>query len=338
MKSFKLLFISIIIIYGCNSQPSIKLENGAWATAIEYNTDNNQFTPNLIINLKNNSISVQQFGSGKQLFDLPYKIESNNLYLENSKVPFLKMISQVDNKLLVSFGKGDTTVLHKIEKRIHSSSEIQKRLIGHTFELISPDKKERNYIFWGKDAILFLSNDIVNSKAKHPSLNFRRVPYQMDFSNEIPTIIIGDYTSAEITKLSNGNFDVLNLIIGQIKLNSATIDLISYGPDTDRKYALIPLTNKLENDAASLEGSEWKLGGSNKFVLNYKDAQQLVCTKNGKISILTCNLDESCHIITMVEESGNKLYAIRDFRLTKKRIGFEISEGRFMDLLNLSSN
>jgi len=61
-------------------------------------------------------------------------------------------------------------------------------------------------------------------------------------------------------------------------------------------------------------------------------------TKNGEKSFFTWALDESGLIIIMNNESGNKLYAIRDFGLTKKRIGFETSKGRFTDLLNLDSN
>lgn len=39
----------------------------------------------------------------------------------------------------------------------------------------------------------------------------------------------------------------------------------------------------------------------------------------------------------MTEKSGEKLYAIKNFKLSDKRIGLEFKRGKFTDLLNLKN-
>ena len=225
----------------------------------------------------------------------------------------------------------DTTLLQRIAKDETKTSTIQERLIGHTFTLISPQKDEK-IIYWGEDEIFYFSDDLQSNKEK-PALHFKRMNYQMSMHNGMTTLLIGDDQNPEIGRLADGSLDMVNLMIGQIHLKQENIQLITYSASTTSHYSLRPVERRPENDLASLMGSEWKLGGA--LIVNFKDEQQATLTKKGEQTNYTYRIDDSGHLVILEDEMGGKQYAIRDFGSGQRRMGIELIEGRFSELLNI---
>ena len=125
------------------------------------------------------------------------------------------------------------------------------------------------------------------------------------------------------------------LIAGIIEVKDNAIEILSYLPTRIDHYSLMPLTN-LDNQSLLTSGN-WKFAGTDLMSFDFQESGQLKLIEKGVERALKWSLDDSGYLIIMTEKSGEKKYAIKNFKLTNKRIGFEIKKGRFTDILNLKN-
>lgn len=328
------ILIFMIIGVSCSTQPaSNKLENTFWTTEILYDKERNEFTPNMIFSFGSDTASVHQFGTGKKLFELPYSIRNNKLYLDGKANPFLKFLKMDKEKIIASLGPEDTTILKKVYPKNNIEKAIRSELLNQSF-VFKRDGTDKNMILYFEEKeVLQFSKDIENEDSKFVNFNFSRVPYSIDFTNGIPTIIIGNLSTASMESSLNGAYNSLNIIIGKVNRKEENkFEISSFFPNEVKKSALIKVDNR--NIQTRLTDGEWKRGSN--LIFRFEPDGKLRITEKGTKRELTWKTDNSGYLIIMEEKSGERLYAIKNFNLHEKRIGLEFARGKFGDILNLN--
>ena len=318
---------------GCSSQSdSIELANTFWATEILYDKKQNEFTSNMIFSFGNDTASIHQFGTGKKLFELPYLIKKDKLYLDRKPNPFLKFLQKKNDKIIVSFYTGDTIVIKQVYPKANIKEVIKSELLNQSFVYKKERIDETRILYFEDKEVLQFSKDIENENAEFVNFNFTRVPYSIDFTNGIPTIIIGNQSSPKVEMTSNSDYGVSNIIVGELdKKEKNRIEINSFVANKVEKSTLTKVENK--NNQISLTSGEWKRGSN--LMFRFEPDGRLEITEKGMKRELNWKADNSGYLIIMEEKSGEKLYAIKNFKLHEKRIGLEFSRGKFGDILNL---
>lgn len=329
------LLIFLFIGTSCTSQSGAnKLANTYWVTDILVEKETNELTPNLVLSFSDSIASIHQFGIGQKLFELPYEIKENKLLLNKQSNPFMKFLEIKEEEIKAALFPGDTTRFRRIRPSSTKEELIRSEIVNSSFVITDNKEGEQKIIYFDDKEVFQFSKDMMKDELAFPQLNFKRVPYYLDFTNSIPSIIIGNPLTPKVQYSSNGELKLTNLIIGKIDLNENNdLEINSFKSIGTNKYTITKIQRKI--DSSRLFSGEWKRGNQNKLVFSFKPSGKVEISENGIKRVLSWRYDNSGYLIIITEDSGEKLYAIKNFKLSNKRIGLEFSKGKFTDLINL---
>lgn len=336
MGKYRFVFIVLFLLGSCysNQIDSNKIDDSIWVTDLLVDEQTNDVTLNLVLSFVDGESSIHQFGTGIKLFKSLYKIKDNKMFLDGKSNPFMKFLEIGDNEMTCALFPGDTTRFRKVKPNSKFREVYLGQIINHTFKIENINTHHQRFIYFDENEILEFSNEVIDGQSESADFSFKRTPYHIDLTHNIPTIIIGNLEDTKVEYSPEGEIELNDLIIGMLNVaDSNSFNLKSFKSKKSEEYMLTPL--RKNNSSLPLASVEWKLGGRDKMIFNFKRSGELELTEIGERRDLTWNFDDSGFLIVMTEKSGEKLFAINNFQLNNKRIGFEIKKGIFIDLLGL---
>lgn len=323
---YKYLIIGIyaIIASACSGQEfDKKLIEQNWISDLNFNSETNQLDYNTILMLRQDYSTTFELGKQNKPFKFNYNINGELLSLGQNLSP-MKIVKLDSNKMILNINETDTVEFNSFNIAEFDKNVILDKIRYHTFELVDNKNSIRYLIHFEENELLIFSNDLPKENIDFPNLSFTRVKYRLSFIEGIPAIVI-------FGKLKRFDYP----IIGLISLAENQIHVRTY---LNKKVYITKMNsiNKNTDLVPSVLIDKWTLGaGKNKQTFEFKKDGELIYTAKEEIKYWKWSIDESGYLITMIDENGNRKYGIKNFKTANRRIGYELMNGRFSDMLNI---
>ncbi len=329
------LSFCILACFSCTEvKKDINLNNTYWISDISMDYNISEFTPSLLFSIGDNKASIKSLGYEDALFESPYFIEDDYFFIATKESPLMQIISKDSAELFVSLLPGDTTKFNRVYKSDIERGLYLNRFEDKTLQVGMGDNNLAGVIHFTRDEALNFSNDIFDVDSdKYLDLNFYRIPYGLGFTNSIPTLAMGKSMQAKVISKPGQDIRVQNYFAGSLDIISDyEIGVTLYQNDRAEKWSLIKV-KKFEKAQQLLLGA-WGRSESSRLV--FKKGGKVDFTMSGVKGVFDWRLDPSGHLVIITQSNGNKIYVVHNLLRDKNRIGFEISRGKFKDLVRVA--
>lgn len=326
LRSIISLFLFAVLFCQCSSQElDENLLEQNWISDVEIDANNGDYLLSSIINIKDGKVHLISLRSEKESITFDYQLVGKELIMltDDQKIPLWEITSLSSDQMEIVIPDTDTLHLKSIKTGWTDAEKIKAKLLNHSFRLKEESSSLSHLVHFTERDLLLFSKDVELKESDFPQFNFSRLKYELKFNHDIPIILI-------FNRPPNFSYP----LFGPLFIDEQQITIHTFIDGENHHSELIPIKREMP-DSAPLK-KEWRLwGGKRTQWFKFLDHGKLLYTKEDQESQWTWELDESGYLLMMTDEGGNRTYGIKNFDLSKRRIGYEFSKAKFSDMLNL---